>query len=39
MVSLNNGSLEILSLMIEGKKKMDAIDFINGMQNHKIKLI
>ena len=39
MVSLNNGSLEILSLMIEGKKKIHAIDFINGMKNHKIKLI
>ena len=39
MVSLNNVSLEILSLMIEGKKKIHAIDFINGMKNHKIKLI
>jgi len=39
MVGVNNGSLEILSLMIEGKKKIHAIDFINGMKNQKIKLI
>ena len=39
MVSLNNGSVEIFRLMIEGKKKIHAIDFINGMKNHKIKLI
>ena len=39
MLSVNNGMLEILSLKIEGKKKVSAIDFINGMKNDKLKLV
>ncbi len=36
MVAVNNGMLEILSLKIEGKKKVNAIDFINGINNNKL---
>ena len=39
MISVNNGMLEILSLKIEGKKKVSATDFINGMKNDKLKLV
>ena len=39
MISVNNGMLEILSLKIEGKKKVSATDFINGMKSDKLKLV
>ncbi len=38
MVAVNNGMLEILSLKIEGKKKVNAIDFINGINDNKLRL-
>ena len=39
MISVKDGMLEILSLQIEGKKKISGLDFINGIKNNKFKLI
>tara|TARA_B100001057_G_scaffold150623_1_gene150519 strand:+ start:2532 stop:3461 length:930 start_codon:yes stop_codon:yes gene_type:complete len=39
MISVKNGALEIISLKVEGKNKINGIDFINANQNNKIKLI
>ena len=39
MVAVNNGALEILSLKIEGKKRISAPDYINGLKNKNLKLI
>ena len=39
MVAVNNGAIEILSLKIEGKKRISGLDYINGLKNKTIKLI
>lgn len=39
MISVNDGVLEVLSLKIEGKNKVNALDFINGINKNKFKLI
>lgn len=39
MISVKNGALEIISLKVEGKNKINGIDFINANKNNKIKLI
>ena len=39
MISVNDGVLEVLSLKIEGKKKVNALEFINGINKNKFKLI
>lgn len=39
MVIVNDGLIEIKKLQIEGKKKINANDFINGMKEKTIKLI
>ena len=39
MISVNDGVLEVLSLKIEGKKKVNARDFINGINKNTFKLI
>ena len=39
MVAVDNGALEILSLKIEGKKRISGPDYINGLKNKTLKLI
>ena len=39
MVAVNKGAIEILSLKIEGKKRISGLDYINGLKNKTIKLI
>ena len=39
MVAVDNGALEILSLKIEGKKRISGPDYINGLKNKTPKLI
>ena len=39
MVAVDNGALEILSLKIEGKKRISGTDYINGLKNKTLKLI
>ena len=39
MVIVNDGLIEIKKLQIDGKKKINANDFINGMKEKTIKLI
>ena len=39
MVSIKNGTIEILSLKIEGKKRISGLDYINGLKNKTIKLL
>ena len=38
MVAVDNGALEILSLKIEGKKRISGPDYINGLKNKTLKL-
>ena len=39
MVAVKKGAIEILSLKIEGKKRISGLDYINGLKNKTIKLI
>ena len=39
MLAVNNGAIEVLSLKIEGKKRISGLDYINGLKNKTIKLI
>ena len=39
MLAVNNGAIEILSLRIEGKKRISGLDYINGLKNKTIKLV
>jgi len=39
MLAVNNGAIEVLSLKIEGKKRISGLDYINGLKNKTIKLV
>ena len=39
MVAVKKGAIEVLSLKIEGKKRISGLDYINGLKNKTIKLI
>ena len=39
MVAVNKGAIEVLSLKIEGKKRISGLDYINGLKNKTIKLV
>ena len=38
-IARNKGVIEVLSLKIEGKKRISGLDYINGLKNETIKLI
>ena len=39
MLAVNNGAIEVLSLKIEGKKRISGLDYINGLKNKTIKVV
>ena len=39
MLAVNNGAIEVLSLKIEGKKRISGLDYLNGLKNKTIKLL